>query len=413
MLSKSILSFLVLCLAVTTVIALPASAPSMSSQAELSEAARILFENGIADQKGYAGLEFTDDNSLYIWWKGTPDTKVFDILKIAKLKVRLRFMPAKFSREELNAAADSLKPLVEDPNNPFHTISIDFRGSGVQLLGDKTLKASNGSSLVNQLPFKFRKLPKNVPLNVRNSRMQRKFSRDIPDPPYYGGMGIYSDFGSTTGGLNLARCTSGFSVMDSQKNRYILTAAHCRHFGIFVKKSDTQFTFIGNVTSGIAEKDVMLIKNDLVGGMMYDGPVGGSTTKPVIGYSRAALGQRICRTGVKTGTICNLKVVTINRSICIGSGVCIDGTIQVAVTPESGPVAASTGDSGGPIYYNTSTGAIVGLGTLTSGGTYLYPGETTEVASISYIPLNMSLAIDWQNEATGARIGPISLIRSA
>ncbi len=336
---------------------------------------------------GYAGMRMIlEERTLRVWWVGeVPDTvtKVLDQIPDGD---RVEVVPAKFTLfdEERAAlrlmASERVKPLAEETQLDLVTplengsgLEVTYRTVGTEV--DDEVAAAAG--VVAGIP---------VAAHVEASGNKLLTARWADGSPWHGGAGYkYADAGGTH------YCSTGFGVAkESSGNQYLLTAYHCFYGYV----SGTQYVETGSgdqvghwdsTNSAVRDPthDAALIRptSHSVKNSVFTGSATSSSKAPIVGAGNNVDGQIVCTSGAMSGEHCALITASVNSYIAYGP----DGTrlsgVDVGGSP-TGATAAETGDSGGPVLYE-SGGKMYGVGmidegtdptTCPSGGSYINIG---------------------------------------
>src|SRR5262249_20379924 len=150
----------------------------------------------------------------------------------------------------------------------------------------------------------------------------------------------------------------------NSNNYWLLTAWHCYDpYDDRVWNGAIPASEIGPVTAWDTQEDIAQIQvskldSHCTAPIVYEGGVGTDNhTKPVVGVGHLSIGLFVCESGSFIRTVCDTKVVddldtwTVQNpytrqyaDIAIGDG------FQLESVATGQPVAASRGDSGGPVF---------------------------------------------------------------
>jgi hypothetical protein len=180
-------------------------------------------------------------------------------------------------------------------------------------------------------------------------------------PAYYDGDRIYN-LGAP------ATCTSGFNMVGSAGNDYMITAGHCGN-----ANWKTQAVTIGptthNYLTATSGNDFQTIGIGPLGGLGVVW-INGSNTAPVSGALFPALGVPITFNGSFTGEVRGATVLDTNyiepRIWNSVGGYYYDATNQVLAENPSGGILCQEGDSGGPVYSHTPGSNVEAVGDITA-----------------------------------------------
>ena len=192
--------------------------------------------------------------------------------------------------------------------------------------------------------------------------------RNNDTPPYYDGDQIYN----LGAGL---MCTSGFNMVGSAGNDYMITAGHCGS-----ANWKTQAVTIGptthNYLTATSGNDFQTIGIGPLG--VESGGLGytwtnGSNTAPVSGALIPAKGVPITFNGAKTGEIRGNTVEATTSIQCTKTGEPETGNQPFCVTNQTlaynpnGLIPCMKSDSGGPVYSHTPGTDVEAIGIITFG----------------------------------------------
>ncbi|WP_405059316.1 S1 family peptidase [Kribbella sp. NBC_01505] len=327
---------------------LTAADQQMLAQRPLVEAAdQVAAVVETAGLTGYAGLVLTDD-SVVLWWKGTPPTRIQQAVASAGRTAPVRIAKAVHSKAELDAAAKSIEAWQkQNPNNGIDAVKDPGDGSGL-VLGvspGRQKTAALGQTLQQQT---------GVPVRVIAEAPLKPTSRNDDWSPWIGGAGLWNQSAG-------AICTTGFGVKDAQGRPYILTAGHCGSPG--QQFADRQGEYIGNMGAKNGDHDIALIPTNAVDFQLYVGNSNDNLVQNVPFWGHVYIGQFLCQGGQTSaseigGPVCNIKVLFFYN----------DREDLVEGEQMDGQSAARGGDSGGPMYSRGDAGLIAnGTTTRTAG----------------------------------------------
>ncbi|MET7549702.1 S1 family peptidase [Streptomyces sp. NPDC005500] len=317
--------------------------------------------NDIADRivkaglEGYAGMVVDPTNhDVRLYWKGTLPNKVAAAVEEGRKLAPVKVLSAPYTDAELRAEAqrwlDSGRATDAYPKED---------GSGV-VVGVSTA-ASGGPPVLpggSRATFTVKYGQEKFVPAVGEPAGTEKITTPAASPPWwrwndtspYWGGAMYEVVGGPT-------CTTGFSVIDSEGDPGMLTAAHCGQVNQQVHTlADSSYNY-GQFYGTWAYQDVALIwvyKN--VSGHVYVGPYYSDWSRAIAGASSNYTGNYVCPSGAKSGEHCAVKVYYVSPS---------DVTVR-ASRVKSGECAISKGDSGGPVISQNS-GPAWGMGIISAG----------------------------------------------
>lgn len=211
-------------------------------------------------------------------------------------------------------------------------------------------------------------------------------ARDSDTPAYYDGDQIYHVGAGVT-------CTSGFNMVGSAGNDYMITAGHC---GSGTWK--THAATVGNTTHNYL---TATSGNDFQ--TTYLGPSGGlgvtwtngANLAPVSGALFPAVGTAITFNGSVTGEVRGNTVFSTNFTECdiwnsIGRYFYCATNQVLAENPNESAIVCQGGDSGGPVYQHTTGSDVKAVGDITayyspSGQAYGSECIATQIDHVAYI----------------------------
>ncbi|KAI8809722.1 hypothetical protein BJ742DRAFT_803461 [Cladochytrium replicatum] len=351
---------------------------AMQSQAPYSLAAstiqKAVMKAG-SEGSGFSGVEIapTGDSVNLFWKNGGPiPALVAEAIEAAKdIKINIQSSP--FSREDLTLAAESLKSVLQNASNPFHSVSVSHIGKGLEIAGEVNIRDTFGrvadpESTLQQAAesTNIGGILKDVPFTLKSANRPYQTARYNDNAPWEGGIAICSDTG--------IRCTAGFAVADENTGqKYLLTAAHCneQRWGACVGNKDTaSYTpsrYIGVVTRKQVDRDVMLIATENVKSQVWDGALGNDFVKNVLWWENVVQGESLCFSGSTTGIKCGLTVYETWLFLCFSDTDCE----WLAHSRTSDNTTPLLGDSGGPVFRvlpNNNWNTVAMKGVVSGGG---------------------------------------------
>lgn len=164
-------------------------------------------------------------------------------------------------------------------------------------------------------------------------------------------------------------CTSGFPVNLAQGGRGMLTAGHC---GNRTSTSADHFNNGGHAFGHIGERSLGSGTDKLDSAVLVDQAystlifTGTSASAPVKGRATVSVGDMPCFSGSYTNNVCGRSRVLETDRCASATDQRFGTTVSCHLDGFSNPSASiQPGDSGGPVYDNT-TGGILAKGTITS-----------------------------------------------
>ncbi|GAA3893139.1 hypothetical protein GCM10022243_67660 [Saccharothrix violaceirubra] len=230
-------------------------------------------------------------------------------------------------------------------------------GSAYDLLRDTLVIQSNAP--VEALTALTAGLP--VKAEVRRSTERLRKSRQYDPAPHRGGAAI-----STAAG----NCTSAFTVVSPDGDRYLVTAGHCGQFPgrpigepVWNTGSGEHLGYFYNWF--YPDRDVALIANFDPGVFGHHIYVGGAegTQKPVRAATDPVPGSsKYCHSGKNSFEQCGQRVVSLEGTLTSP-----EGTTRSLIAYDKG-VSLRSGDSGAPFYWHTDDGHAVVVSGMSIGG---------------------------------------------
>jgi hypothetical protein len=315
----------------------------------VSAAERITAAAGNGKASGFTGVALTDDGSwVRVYWKGQPPAGVRTVIDREARKVPVAVEQARFSRQELTAAASQVLRSIE-PLGKSVTVSFPVSGTGLTVSAEDPAAAK---ALLPSTPVPLTVEKAATPAKVKKSATSAKKAtaakataakptaakalavnqppspsrQDDTRPAWGGAHWINSNATGGNGGAqardahgNVANyddkwhCTSGFPMLDKRTNtELMLGAASC---------GGPRQLFLD--PTGVAVNDSLSgcdcwLNHDF--GVMLTRPVGGAEpflytggTWSDIGWSIETYGsfvpgQTVCISGAQTGVACNAEV---------------------------------------------------------------------------------------------------------
>jgi hypothetical protein len=231
------------------------------------------------------------------------------IESVRALGIKIKLLPAKYSRAELDAkvdligldarkrSGDRVSYITKHPDGSGVTVGVQPGSAGASPL--------DGSTLGRELPH-LRAAVAQGGITVRAAPKQQNapFLRESDGVPHAGGAIVRN---AASGG----RCTSGFAVNWPSVGDYMTTAAHCGWTGVSFTNGIGQH--MGVMTNGNFGYDMRFIRT--VGspgsyGAIYTGSpatVAGQTGANITGASHTHIGDWLCVSGAFRGLRCSIR----------------------------------------------------------------------------------------------------------
>ena len=334
---------------------------------------------------GYSGVEVSArTKELILYWHGpVPASMTALILRLSTADVHVVVRAAAYSLVALRRAAEVMRtdPLARAARVTAVSISPDGSGITVHVPGAPGPTGTGGNRPA--LPA--------VPVRVTVERAVAPVplsGRWADVNPYWGGSMTLTDGATPT-----TPCSAGwpmhFPDEGDQGYHIFLTAEHCG-FGTYrTPPGDTIGVSIED--KGDLQHDTRTIDTNLLGDTptrmsgyaIYTGAVDqtgagqGETAALIAGAGDVKYGDLVFTSGAFSGERGSLRVTNVSMPTNAGTV----EMIQLEHTTST-EAAAGGGDSGGPVYrYDSATGNVVALGTISSGDptkeTFSCPGVTS------------------------------------
>jgi hypothetical protein len=330
---------------------------------------------------GFAGVAY-EGSGLSMYWKGAVDPGMQAAVTDARQSGPVTVKSADYSEADLKAAGGEIQGAIESlgGNSDIQQIEYHSEGTGITLLHDPLITQAQTSddtsvSGTTSTPVTVEEVlavaKVKVPVDVKSvagggAIQQNAYNRFNDISPYNGG-GKWSSWSSNPLNRN-GICSLGFGVK-SEGIDYIVTAAHCSKNGDTALNATTDKE-IGKVVSRLPNYDIELIRGK-ANYALWSGTKNSTAAMQISGWGYWAKGQYVCRSGITTGTVCNLKETKSADSK--SNGEWRYGMIHAV--QQDGKLASDGGDSGGPVF-SVSNGRAIIRGTHSGKVT----GSKTEIA---------------------------------
>jgi hypothetical protein len=346
--------------------------------------------------------------SLTVYWAGKVPSSLAALRAQSTMSgVTLVIKPAMFSREQLMAAADEVKP----SGGLTASIELAVDGSGITVAegdlpsvvrGAKVASTAESALLQRIATVRGRT---GIPVTITDGsagQLQFAATREADISPFWAGAQILNPTCHLPdGSIGTCGCTSGFSMYasGSPTTRFTLTAAHCADFtdGVTItngaKSVMGQSDFIHELYETGSPYDLGVVRLNAYQGesnapaiYITDNSSDGSI--PVSGYDSNGIpsGGTYCVHGMRT-IGCNLYSGA-QAEVCTTDGHCF--WIIKFTSTNFNPIMCH-GDSGGPIYH--WTGSTVIASGIVSGGfsndpnqdCFVYGGASVVASAVNKI----------------------------
>ncbi|WP_146231908.1 chymotrypsin family serine protease [Lentzea atacamensis] len=333
----------------------PKIAEAMRKQIAPGEAYKLL--QPVVSQRIYSGYmsAVVEDDRLVLWWKGDLPAPVRVAVESARRIAPIEIRSAKYSRAELDAAADELVKVTAAAG--IHSVAIRADGSGI------TVSKVPGSGPAALTDF-------GVPVDTKYEEMPKFTSRQNDSAPWWGGTWAINAKGS-------GECSIGFPVTNASAGQWIITAAHCATPPDLMR--DGAREDIGRASIENWQHDILLVNASVMGagqGYINTGGATDGTSVRIGGWQDSLPGEYYCQSGANSGSqtgahVCGLRVEpNFMRELCDvdsdGDRFC--ATDLVAARNDSGGLAVRFADSGGPVYGLTTDNRAIARGVISGGG---------------------------------------------
>jgi len=311
----------------------PAGFPSWEALLATQERLLAAAETVIAAARTTAGLGGVqlrlELNEVWVHWKGTPPAGVAAAVEAARATAAVRVFPARYTEQELLAAAKAIRDPAVVSVGPLP----DGSGLSVAVTGSARALPDAG------VPVTVRPFARPAPVTA---------SRQNDSPPYFGGA-----FWKHTTPQGTGYCTNGFAVLQNGVKK-MLTAGHCGTDGETAKDGGGQV--MGLLEGDNNPKDLLLI-GTASAGWTYVGAYTSSVAKKVIGGASSVAGMFVCTSGANSGDHCGLKITGVNLTRWVNTGTEIYQVHPLVEAKQQieEEIAVAEGDSGGPVILQTIT----------------------------------------------------------
>jgi streptogrisin D len=306
------------------------------------------------EASGFAGLGY-DSVGLTLYWKGPLPVGVTTAVDRARRTGPVHVRPAAFSRAELWEEAGRISTMA-GKGSDLQEIVVPDDGSGLLVTrmppataGRVSARAGRALAAIDGV---LRELAPTVPVTLTTATAPIELTacpssgctRRDDTSPWNGGGYIRNPPAGYS-------CTSGFGVWAPGYGEYLLIgAAHCGSRGdYFVDYAGER---IGSVLKDDWDRDVLAIRAPGYH-WIWDGGPNTRGTKSVRSWGYRVSGELLCRSGMATGTVCNIRTdsgSSYTAAICDSDGDCFTLHDLARATQIDGVTVAAPGDSGGPVF---------------------------------------------------------------
>jgi hypothetical protein len=305
---------------------------------------------------------------LRIYWHGRVPANVRALAR--RVGVRVQFRLAAFTFDRLVAEARRLAGV---PG----VVSVAPKPDGSGL----TVTVTRSPAVMAQVPAL---LASRIPLTIKHGSRPRLLNGRQADTPPFSGGSRYS--------TPLGQCTNGFGLeVPNSPKVYEISAGHCGTNGQAVTIPG-QPAPAGTVLNQSACRDTLWINYpNGVTGDIYTGAFNSLVTAPVASATSDFVGDLIATGGASSGEHLNIPVQAVDVFIAVGGIACKTVGPLTQAGYAKAQCAVASGDSGGPAYSYSGSGAVIARGTITAGTTAvtaMCPGVTPNGSNtVWYAPL--------------------------
>lgn len=364
---------------------LVAQTPLLEAANELEGLLKAVRPVPQADERpaGYSTIELdVESRTVLLYWKEGESVPAevstrLDTLRERGIDVRLR--SSAFSAADLERLRDRLLELMlATASEVFVSVGPTPAGSGLTLeVLELTTEVVNAVGQVNSEMESVSAMGRGqyITTKIRPHRFVElqlpTATRENDFPGYWGGSRLI--FPGGTG------CSSGFAV-GSAYGRYLLTAEHCL---ATVPPVLPRLVYNGGVPIGTAEgpnEELDTARVSVVDAWprIFDGPLGGEFSKPVVGRSGNFVGAWLCTSGAYSGVRCNIKITAVQEVNGNNRGHAVRELVRAYEVNYAS--AAGVGDSGGPVFsLSSDPSKVIAHGTISFGDVKYFPAPCTGV----------------------------------
>ena len=290
---------------------------------------------GIAESKGALGVFFDEARGQYVVVVPASATSTFSVADASGLNFSVRLEKRSIDRatiDRIEQALEAIRPAIKQYSYGF---GFDPETGTIALASEapETAFASIEAAFPGKISFR--------------PGWFRQAGWDNDTQPYSGGAFLNGE----------KACTSGFALDFNIGGRSMVTAGHCNVNGFATNMGTAR-----REAAAYPYWDFELISGRTYRPYIYDTS---STTRPVINASNPSVGSSYCTTGRNTGFRCGWSVRKLDQTICfIGYPGCAH---NLAEFYNSRGDIVQPGDSGGPLWFNSSSPFGAGVRGVTSG----------------------------------------------
>ncbi len=308
--------------------------------------ANVVLLQDMAQSSGALGVYFDESSAQYVVVVPASGTSTFSVADASRLSLSVRVETRSIDRatiDKIEKSLEAVRPTILEYSYGF---AFDPESGTITLTSEAPETAFK--SIEAAFPGKISFRP----------GWFRQAGWDNDTAPYSGGAFLNGE----------KACTSGFALDFNSGGRAMITAGHCNVDGTVTNMGTAR-----REPAAYPYWDFELITGRTYRGFIYDQS---STTRPVINASNPSVGITYCTTGRYTGFRCGWTVRKLDQTICyIDIPICPH---NLAEFYNSAGDHVGPGDSGGPLWYNSSSPFGAGIRGVTSGwGWDLFQGNSS------------------------------------
>lgn len=317
----------------------------------MAEASRIAERFEDDPQVASVGISL-DRSQIEVYWFGEVTPELDNVVASSESSVAV--LDSTYSPKLLRDTATQL--LNGDAGTPVSSVTIKADGAGLEVSLTATRSTPLRSTPIvaaQQQVADFAAVPISFEAAPQSASRQS-------DTNHIGGARIYQ----YEPGKILNSCSTAFAAIEPQSGKkYMLTAAHCGQIGSTwvvpdgVAGSNTYYMY-GSVTGRNELHDVAVIDTTYSYPFIYTSAWNSDVSTAINGLTNPVVGTEICYSGSYSGLVCG-NIVTSSRTIyTMATGQSsTQSSYAYKTVQNAGVPSAGNGDSGGPGYVLTSTGA--------------------------------------------------------
>ncbi|BBH70021.1 hypothetical protein ACTI_67060 [Actinoplanes sp. OR16] len=354
-----------------------ATQAEMDRQAALEPALTKIMEARFEDpDSGFAGVAY-EGSGLSVYYKGALEPEMQTAVTEARTLGTVSLKSAAYSEAELNSAGDGIWTAIDQLGGSSEIQQITYHTEGdaitvvrdplvTQSLTPAQIAAGGTPATVEQV---LAKANVQVPVKIESvpgtgvESTAARYDRFNDYAPFNGG-GAWTSFVGTSS-TKRSLCSLGFGVR-SEGIDYIVSAGHCANTGDMTRSGDysrstSTHKDIGKVVSKLKSYDLLLIRGKGSAVLWSGSSLTSGTVRNIDSWGYWAKNQQVCRTGIRTALVCNLKQEA-SADLRAEDGSIVKGLIRARQL--DGKTASVKGDSGGTVWSTDGSGARI-RGTVT------------------------------------------------